>query len=218
MDNKIYAECLYDDDKIQINGVKLAQPTNISITNLDESISLKWTDPKDVTIDSAPIAEWGGTLVVRKVGSAPTSPSDGIVVADSKIRDQYKDEGFIDTGLVNDTLYYYGIFPYTEEGVHNCKSNINITPVAIYPDPPNSVKVFPGNTILRVEFNLPSNATRVKISYSTTEPEDNSIPYGTTISFDVIESPYTILDWKTMHHITLQYIVAMTKIEILHII
>ena len=41
MDNKIYAECLYDGDQIQIGGVKLPQPTEVSITNLDESVEIK---------------------------------------------------------------------------------------------------------------------------------------------------------------------------------
>ena len=202
MDNKIYAECLYDGDQIQIGGVKLPQPTEVSITNLDESVEIKWTDPKDIDLNGAPLAEWAGTIVVRKVGSAPTSKTDGTIVIDSKVRNEYKTNGFIDTGLTNGIEYYYGIFPYTDDRVFNFKYNTSITPQPIYPDAPTNVQVFSGNTFLKVRFELPSNATGAKISYSTTEPDSINVPYGNIVN--VNESPYTItgLENDTTYYVT----------------
>lgn len=202
MDNKIYAECLYDGDQIQIGGVKLPQPTEVSIINLDESVEIKWTDPKDIDLNGAPLAEWAGTIVVRKVGSAPTSKTDGTIVIDSKVRNEYKTNGFIDTGLTNGIEYYYGIFPYTDDRVFNFKYNTSITPQPIYPDAPTNVQVFSGNTLLKVRFELPSNATGAKISYSTTEPDSINVPYGNIVN--VNESPYTItgLENDTTYYVT----------------
>lgn len=51
-----------------------------------------------------------GVRIVRKIGSRPTSPSDGLVIF----------EGFatqiVDSGLSAGALYYYGIYTYDAEG------------------------------------------------------------------------------------------------------
>ena len=38
---------------------------------------------------------------------------------DNKERDKYKETPFEDTGVSNGNTYYYGIFPYTDEGIFN---------------------------------------------------------------------------------------------------
>lgn len=169
-------------------GILLAQPTSVSLTNTDESVVIKWTDPSDLTLNGATLAKWVGTLVVRKVGSAPTSKADGVIVVDSKTRDAYTTAGFTDTGLVNDMEYFYGIFPYTTDGAYTYDYTTSITPTAIYPTAPSGVSVSSGNAEITVTFTKPSDATGIRIVYGTTSPESETD--GTII--DTTASPYTI--------------------------
>ena len=118
-------------DKMNGVGMKLPSPTNISIANFDEAAKISWTDPEDITVNGGIMASWKGTLVVRKEGSAPTSASDGTVVVNSTVRNQYAKYPYVDKGLVNGTTYYYGIFPYTEAMIYNYSAIQSFTPSAI---------------------------------------------------------------------------------------
>jgi len=77
-------------------------PANIS--GMSSSVSpgqivLSWTDPfNDV--------DWAGTILVRKKGGYPQSPSDGIIV--------YKGtaSNYTDTNVVAGNTYYYAAFAY----------------------------------------------------------------------------------------------------------
>ena len=73
---------------------------------------ITWKDPEDSSI-----ATWGGTMIVRKEGSFPVNESDGVVVVDSKIRNQYEEIPFIDETAVEGVENFYRIFPYTDKGV-----------------------------------------------------------------------------------------------------
>lgn len=170
-------------------GIPLAQPTSVSLTNADEAVTIKWTDPADVTLDGATLAKWSGTLVVRKAGSAPTSKTDGVVVVDSKTRDAYKTTGFKDTGLANGTKYYYGIFPYTTGNVYTYDYTNSITPAAIYPSAATGVTAEAGNAQVKVTFTKPSDASYARIVYkkgsAPTSPTDGT-------STNNVTSPFTI--------------------------
>lgn len=86
-------------------------------TDAEGNLFLNWSDPEDVFLDGRAISEWKGTLVVCKEGSAPKSVDDGIIICNSTVRDQYKDEGFpVNVGGLG---YHYGVFPYTEDRVVN---------------------------------------------------------------------------------------------------
>lgn len=169
-------------------GIQLAQPTSLSLTNADESVVIKWTDPSDLTLDGVTLAKWAGTLVVRKVGSAPTSKTDGVVVVDSKTKDEYKSTGFTDNNLTNGTKYYYGIFPYTTDNVYTYDYTNSITPTAIYPTAPSGVSVSSGNAEITVTFTKPDDATGIRIVYGTKSPTSQTD--GTIIN--TTTSPYTI--------------------------
>lgn len=172
-------------------GFKLAKPENISLQNADESVIIEWTDPPDLVINGATQAEWAGTLIVRKAGSAPGSRTDGVVVLDSKTRDAHKINGFTDNNLTNGVEYFYGVFPYTKDSVYTYGATQSITPTAIYPDAPMNVSVLGGNEIIKVGFSLPNNAISAKIAYSVQQPESVVEPYGTVVS--EVSSPYTIV-------------------------
>jgi hypothetical protein len=112
-----------EDGKLKTTGggggsaIKLADVLNPTVTVNDNTATLKWTDPDDIIVSRSVLAAWSGTAVVRKVGSAPASMTDGTLVIDSKTKNQYSSSGYADTGLAYGTTYYYRWFPYTDEGV-----------------------------------------------------------------------------------------------------
>ena len=70
-------------------GIALAAVSNIATLAASGKIYIKWTDPDDMVVADSTLAEWGGTLLVRKAGSMPTSRRDGTIVIDSTTRNQY---------------------------------------------------------------------------------------------------------------------------------
>lgn len=109
-------------------GTELDDITGLSITVNANTATLTWSDPNDVIIEGVPVATWEGTLVLRKIGSAPADKTDGTIVVDSKIRNQYSSTGYVDTGLNYDTTYYYRFFPYTTTNKYTDGSSGTATP------------------------------------------------------------------------------------------
>ena len=61
-------------------GLALAAVSNITTLTSSGKVYIKWTDPDDLVVAESILASWGGTLLVRKAGSMPTSRRDGTVV------------------------------------------------------------------------------------------------------------------------------------------
>ncbi len=110
----------------------LSPPTNLAAKSGNGQVTLTWADPPNATSEPSgqTIATWAYTLIVRKEGSQPTGPSDGALVVKSSVRDQYKTSGFVDTGLTNDTLYYYGAFAYNSDKVVSQGAFVSAAPRA----------------------------------------------------------------------------------------
>lgn len=83
----------------------------------NENISISWGDPPDVEVDGNLLAKWKGTVVVCKEGSRPYSLEDGVWICESNAKNQFKDVPLVTD--VGGRGHYYGIFPYTEEGIVN---------------------------------------------------------------------------------------------------
>lgn len=164
-----YAEAQYVIDelskKIESTGMKLQAPTNVSVVNFDEAAKITWTDPDDVIVNGGIAAQWAGTRVIRKEGSAPASPTDGVIVLDSRVRDQYKTSPLIDSGLTNGTTYYYGIFPFTDLNQFTTSCIVEFTPTAILPNTPSLNSVTAGDEAVIAAFTNNSPEALVKIVY-----------------------------------------------------
>lgn len=96
-------------------------------------VTLTWSNPS---------AEYAGTLIVRKTGSYPQRPSDGVKI--------YKGTGtsFIDTGLTNGTQYYYRAFAYNSRGEYQTINRIAVaTPVATIP-----ISDLPCGTMIKISY------------------------------------------------------------------
>lgn len=116
-------------------GLTLAAVTDIQTLAAAGKVYVKWTDPDDLVVAGSTLAAWGGTLLVRKAGSAPVSRRDGTVVLDSKTRNAYQSEYFCDSGLTDGVTYYYKFFPYTTQGSYTDSADDEFsktpTPVAV---------------------------------------------------------------------------------------
>ena len=83
-------------------------------------VSLFWTDPDySYTTTDGHTVEWAYTRIVRKTGGYPVNETDGTIVTESSVKNQYKTDPYIDTNLINDTTYYYAAFTCSKEGVFN---------------------------------------------------------------------------------------------------
>lgn len=116
-------------------GIALASVTNVTTLTASGKVYVKWTDPEDIVVEGAPLATWGGTILVRKAGSAPTSRRDGTIVLDSKTRNQYQSTYFCDGSLTDGTEYFYKLFPYTISNTYTDSPGgaFSATPAAVAP-------------------------------------------------------------------------------------
>ena len=108
-------------------GLQLAAVSNIVTKVSHGKVYVKWTDPEDLVVAESTLAEWAGTLLVRKAGSMPVSRRDGTVVVDSKVRNQYQNQYFCDSGLSDGTVYYYKFFPYTTTNTYTENEDCEFT-------------------------------------------------------------------------------------------
>lgn len=94
--------------------IKMGNVTGLSVTvNSGGTLTVKWSDPTNITVTNGTLAEWGGTQLRYKLGTYPSSEVDGTLLVDNKTRDQYKTTGFTHSGLTNGVPVYYMLFPYT---------------------------------------------------------------------------------------------------------
>ncbi|MFV0552918.1 MAG: hypothetical protein ACK5L6_13510 [Anaerorhabdus sp.] len=189
-----YAESQYVIDelttKINSTGWRLQPPTNVTVTNFDEAVKITWTDPEDVTVSGAIAAVWKGTVVVRKVGSAPTSQTDGEVVYNSTTRNAHQTIPYVDSGLTNGTTYYYGIFPYTDLMQYNTTYVTSFTPTAIQVIAPVITNVKAEDQSVTITFTSETPDSLLKIVYKQGSAPTSETD-GTIIT-DISESPVLI--------------------------
>ena len=110
--------------------IPLQPPANFTAQAGNAQVALTWTDPENETSGGTTYATWDYTRIVRKTGSSPADENDGELVVESSQKNQYQTTGFVDDGLVNDTLYYYAAFAYNTDGVASEGAFTSATPMA----------------------------------------------------------------------------------------
>ncbi len=96
--------------------------TNLAAVAGNTAVQLTWVNPGD--------ADWAGTRLVRKAGSAPTGPNDGTVIFDAV------GDNKLDSGLTNGTTYYYAAYAYDSSANMAAPAFTSATPQASAPPPP----------------------------------------------------------------------------------
>lgn len=107
-----------DENLVTVTPVAVA-PANVSGMSVaaagNGKVILKWTDPENTTQDGITTTVWGGSKVVYKKGSKPTSVDDGTLVLNSTTKNAYQTNGLTISGLTNGETYYFAVFPYATD-------------------------------------------------------------------------------------------------------
>lgn len=110
-----------------VRGYSIDPVRDLRLTKDDGIVTISWSDPDDTVINGRVASAWDGTKIVRKTGGYPTGINDGFLVVDSKVKNQYSEEGFVDASVENDVTYYYSAFAYSRNCISVDKS-ANATP------------------------------------------------------------------------------------------
>lgn len=106
--------------------IPLDPPTSFIAQPSNARIELSWTDPKDkyatpegeqMEDTDQLVSKWAYTKIVRKEGSQPTNPNDGVIVLTSSVYNEYQSTIYIDQSVVNGVVYYYAVYAYNTDGV-----------------------------------------------------------------------------------------------------
>lgn len=118
------------------NGIMISlEPvTSLTLTSQDSKAIITWTDPEDKVASPGgeDVGHWVSSVLVRNTDHIPTSPSDGVRVVVSTVRNQYSGSGYEDTGLQNETKYYYSVFAYNHIGMVSDPTSGEVTPEEIF--------------------------------------------------------------------------------------
>lgn len=89
------------------------EPLNLTVTSVWLDATITWEDNEIWTI---PPTTFQKSELVRKIGSAPTSPSDWVLVVTETVKDTYKVSWYVDQWLTGWETYYYRVFSYSDLG------------------------------------------------------------------------------------------------------
>lgn len=144
-----------DSGKYTLDGTPPANVSSFTATAGDGQISLGWTNPA---------TDFAGVTILRKTGSYPASPTDGTIV--------YNGSGtsYVNTGLVNGTLYYYKAF--SRDAVLNYSSGAQASATALDTTPPAAITNLSAT---------PVNARSVSLSWTAVGDNGST---GTAASYD----------------------------------
>ena len=115
----------FNNDTQEFEKIKLGADTTLKKTpkiilkSYMKRITISWQDTEDVTVKGEIIRRWKGTILVKKIGSPPLSYDDGEILVNNTERNKYLNDPFIDENIESNTEYYYGVFPYDDEGNYN---------------------------------------------------------------------------------------------------
>lgn len=153
-----------EDNLINLTPVAVA-PANVSGMSVaaagNGKVTLKWTDPNDTTQDGITTVAWGGSKVIYKKGSRPTSVNDGTLVLNSTTKNAYKTTGLTISGLDNGATYYFAVFPYGSDAYGGA---VNTNASNVISGVPNRLKI----------ANVPSQSGTLTYNGSAQTPSWNN--------------------------------------------
>ena len=98
----------------QITGLPPQNLTLFKATGGDTKVTLNW-NISDTVVNDQLLCTVKGIMIRRSTTAAPASITDGdLVINTTNLSGSYED-----TGLTNDTTYYYRAFAYSDHGVYN---------------------------------------------------------------------------------------------------
>lgn len=189
-------------------GVALGPVTGLNVLEASEKIHLKWSDPENVVVDGVILAEWAGTLLVRKAGSMPANRRDGVLIVDNKVKDKYKTTYFNDTGLSNGMVYYYKFFPYSKANVYTNHPNDEdtATPHAVAPSNVSGLDVTTLNGRVQLKWTDPNDTVSDGITLS--------VWAGSKVVFKIGSAPTNPNDGTLVLNSTTKNMYSTTGLEI----
>ena len=101
------------------------EPLNLTVTTSWLDATITWEDNEIWTI---PPTTFQKSELVRKIGSAPTSPSDWVLVVTETVKDTYKTTWYVDQWLTDWETYYYRVFSYSDLGGISYCDAVSVTP------------------------------------------------------------------------------------------
>ena len=122
--------------------IPLDPPSEFTLVSGNNQVLISWVDPNDkyatpegeVAQDPHQlISVWEKTVIVRKIGSAPTSINDGTVILSSTVKNQYQSVEYADNTVTNNTEYYYAAYAVNEDNIESEPSVSNVTPKGFDP-------------------------------------------------------------------------------------
>ncbi len=107
-----------------------ANVINLALVAGDGTITLSWSNPTDVDL--------AGVKILRKLSGFPTNPTDGTVIFTGSA------SSYLDSGLANGTMYYYGVFAYDTSNNFASGAIASGAPIAPTPIVPPPETPLPG--------------------------------------------------------------------------
>lgn len=162
--------------------IKMGNVTGLSVTvNSGGTLTVKWSDPTNITVTNGTLAEWGGTQLRYKLGTYPSSEVDGTLLVDNKTRDQYKTAGFTHSGLTNGVPVYYMLFPYTrtEAVTVDAANRISATPQNLPVGQPLSAWTW-------AQINEAANAGSAASYFAIGDEKSITLTSGVTLTLKII--------------------------------
>ena len=91
-------------------------PTALKVEPANGQIVFEWNNPGE--------SDFVRTAIVRKEGGYPASPSDGRTIYEGR------GQTFADTGVANDTTYYYALYSYNHSKTYSSPVRVSLAPKA----------------------------------------------------------------------------------------
>lgn len=98
------------------NATASFEPTALKTQSADNQIIFQWNNPDEATFVR--------TILVRKDGGYPTSPTDGKTIYEGR------GETFTDTNVSNGKTYYYALYSYNHSKTYSAPVRVSLAPNA----------------------------------------------------------------------------------------